>query len=123
MQNAHCGLDREARVVLRESIDHASGDMAARQLREQQVDADRLLEAVSAALVADGEALLSTDERAAIDSAMQALRSARNGDDGRAIKNAITALDETTAEFAARRMNAGIRKALTGRTIAELKDL
>ena len=127
--------DSEIETMLRESIDHASGDIAARQLREQQVDADRLLDAVSAALAADGAALLSAPERAAIDSAMQALRSARDGGDdshragsarggdGRAIKNAITALDETTAEFAARRMNAGIRKALTGRTIAELKDL
>jgi len=65
---------------------------------------------------------LSAAERAAIDAAMQVLRDARTGNDERAIKSAITALDKTTAEFAARRMNAGIRKALTGRTIAEIKD-
>ncbi len=115
--------DREIETMLRESIDHASDDVAARQLREQQVDADRLLDAVSVALAADAEALLNTAERAAIDTAMQALRGARVGTDERAIKNAIAALDKTTAEFAARGMNAGIRKALTGRTIAELKDI
>ena len=91
-------------------------------MREQQVDADRLLDAVSVALAADGETLLTAAERAAIDAALHALRSARASDDERAIKNAIAALDITTAEFAARRMNAGIRKALTGRTIAEIKD-
>jgi len=127
--------DNEIETMLRDSIEHASDDVAARQLREQQVDADRLLDAVSVALAADAETLLSVSERAAIDAAMQALRNARvgsddshrvgfaRGGDGRAIKSAITALDKTTAEFAARRMNAGIRKALTGRTIAELKEL
>jgi molecular chaperone HscA len=126
--------DSEIETMLRDSIEHASDDVAARQLREQQVDADRLLDAVNIALVADAEALLSTAERAAIDTAMQALRNARAGSDDshragfarggdeRAIKSAIAALDKTTAEFAARRMNAGIRKALTGRTIAEIKD-
>lgn len=115
--------DSEIETMLRESIDHASDDVAARQLREQQVDADRLLDAVSAALAADAETLLNTAERAAIDTAMQALRSARAGSDEHVIKSAIAALDKTTAEFAARRMNAGIRKALTGRRVAELKDL
>lgn len=115
--------DSEIETMLRDSIDHASDDVAARQLREQQVDADRLLNAVSSALAADGAALLSEAERAAIDTAMQALRTARNGSDERAIKNAISELDKTTAEFAARRMNAGIRKALTGRSVTELKDL
>lgn len=115
--------DSEIETMLRDSIDHASDDVAARQLREQQVDADRLLDAVSSALAADGVALLSEAERAAIDTAMQTLRTARHGSDERAIKNAISELDKTTAEFAARRMNAGIRKALTGRSVTELKDL
>jgi molecular chaperone HscA len=114
--------DYEIETMLRDSIDHAADDVVARQLREQQVDADRLLDAVSVALAADAETLLSVAERAAIDVAMQALRDARAGSDERAIKSAIAALDKTTAEFAARRMNAGIRKALTGRTIAEIKD-
>lgn len=115
--------DNEIETMLLDSIDHASDDVAARQLREQQVDADRLLDAVGVALRADGDALLDTTERAAIDVAMQSLRSAREGEDERAIKSAIAVLDSTTAEFAARRMNEGIRKALTGRRISELKDI
>ncbi|MBI3775832.1 MAG: Fe-S protein assembly chaperone HscA [Gammaproteobacteria bacterium] len=115
--------DNEIETMLLDSIDHATDDVAARQLREQQVDADRLLDAVGVALRADGDALLDKTERAAIDAAMQSLRSAREGQDERAIKNAIAALDTTTAEFASRRMNEGIRKALTGRRISELKDI
>ncbi len=112
--------DGEIEQMLRDSMAHAEDDVVARNLREQQVEADRVLEALTAALAADGAELLNAQERAAIDQGMAALRAARDGDDHRAIKRAIEALDQASAEFAARRMDAGIRKALAGHRIDEL---
>src|SRR5690606_22886258 len=98
---------------------NAKEDMAARMLREQQVEADRVLEALSSALAADGH-LLSDAERTLLDSAMEALRVARSGTDTSAIEKAIEAVDNASDEFAARRMDASIRKALSGKKAEEL---
>ena len=86
--------------------------------REQQVEADRVIEAVVSALVQD-EALLSAAESKSIRDAIDALILARNGSEQRAIKAAIDVLDKATADFAARRMDASIKKALTGHTLDE----
>lgn len=112
--------DGEIEQMLRDSLAHAEDDVAARNLREQQVEADRVLEALTAALAADGAELLHAEERAAIDQAMDALRAARAGGDHRAIKRAIEATDQASAAFAARRMDVGIKKALAGHRIDEL---
>ncbi len=113
--------DREIEQMLRDSIEHAQGDSAARALREKQVDAEGVDAAVVAALTADGEALLSPAERAVIDQRLQALRAARAGSDGNRIKQAIEALDAATQDFAARRMDVGIRQALAGHRLDEFK--
>ena len=113
--------DNEIETMLRESFDHAADDMAARALREQQVEADRVLEALAAAIAADGEALLSKEEFARIDQAAAALGQARNGNDGQAIKRAIEQVDAATAEFAARRMNAGVRRVLAGQKLDDIE--
>jgi len=63
---------------------------------------------------------LNAQERAAIDQGMAALRAARDGADHRAIKRAIEAMDQASAEFAARRMDAGIKKALAGHHVDEI---
>ena len=106
--------------MLRESVEFAEKDIQARMLVEQKVEADRVLESLRQALAKDGDALLSADERAAIDAAIQHLVMVQQGDDADAIKAAITALDETTSEFAARRMDASIRVALQGHKIDEV---
>ena len=111
--------DGEIEQMLRDSLSHAEEDVASRNLREQQVEADRVLEALEAALAADGDELLNPEERAAIDRNMASLRAARDGSDHRAIKRAIEVLDQSTADFAARRMDAGIRRALSGHTLDE----
>ncbi len=110
--------DNEIERMLRESIAHAREDEVARSLREQQVDADRLIEAVQAALAADG-ALLDTAERAEIDRALENLKVARGGNEAARIKQAVKALDAATQAFAGRRMDANIRKALAGHKIDE----
>ena len=87
------------------------------------MDADRLLEAVGAALRADGETLLSRPEREEIDRTLAALRAAREGSVVGSIKRTSEAVDVATREFAARRMDAGIRKALAGQRLEDLNSL
>jgi molecular chaperone HscA len=111
--------DGEIERMLRESFEHARDDMHARALHEAQVDAHRLLEAVRAALAADG-ALLEPAERAAIEEKAAALEAALAGTDHRALRAGSEALNRATEEFAARRMDAGVRRALAGRRIASL---
>ncbi len=111
--------DAEIERMLRDSLDHAEEDVAARALREQQVEGRRMLEALDAALAEDGERLLSAEERRVIDEAARVLRETLDGDDHRAIKRAIEALDAASADFAARRMDTSIRQALAGHRLEE----
>ena len=114
--------DGEIARMLRDSIQHAGGDMQARALREQQVDAQRLLEAVQSALDADGEVLLDAQERIAIDLAMDDLRSLAAGSDTAAIEMQSKRLSQITDAFAARRMDATVRAALSGRRLNEIEE-
>jgi molecular chaperone HscA len=111
--------DNDVARMLEESFTTAEVDMRARALREQQVEAQRLLEATVAALQADGE-LLDADERGEIDSALAALQVIAHGDDADALEAGIKILAAETDEFAARRMNKGIRRALTGRKLDDI---
>jgi molecular chaperone HscA len=111
--------DEEVTRMLGEGFGHAEDDMAARALREAQVDADRLLAAIDGAIAADGE-LLSASERGSIERAASELRAARAGSDRFAIERLLKALSEATEGFAAERMNRGIRRALAGRRIEDL---
>ncbi|WP_349617488.1 Fe-S protein assembly chaperone HscA [Azotobacter salinestris] len=114
--------DGEIARMLKDSFEHAGGDKAARMLREQQVEAQRLLEAVQAALEADGEALLSPDERAAIEAQMQALREVLGGQDTAVIEAQARRLAQITDAFAARRMDASVKAALSGRRLNEIEE-
>ena len=111
--------DADIERMLRDSVDHATDDVYARALAEQRVDAQRLLEATRSALAAD-EALLSDEERESIRAAMASVERLLPGTDHRAIKKAIEALNHATEDFAARRMDEGIKRALAGRKIGSL---
>ncbi len=111
--------DGEIESMLKDSISHAGDDMAARALREQQVEADRLYEAVSAALVQDGEALLSERKVTEIKTCLNTLAEVSKKSDRNAIKKAIEKLDKITQEFAAKRMDMGVSRALSGHNINE----
>ena len=108
--------DADIARMLQDSFAHASDDMLARALAEAQVDADMLIAATEAALASDGE-LLDPRERAEIDTAIATLRAARAGSDHRAIAAATDTLNRVTGPFAARRMDRGVARALTGRTL------
>ncbi len=112
--------DEEVARMLQDSYTHASEDMAARNLAEARVDGQRLAEATRSALAADGEALLTAEERAAIESLIATLERALAGNDLKAIKQAADALNQGTVEFAASRMDASVRRALTGHRLEEI---
>lgn len=114
--------DGEIARMLQDSFAHAGDDKEARVLREQQVDAQRLLEAVQGALDADGERLLSAEECTAIEAQMQQLREVMEGQDGAAIEQQIQRLSQITDAFAARRMNATVKAALSGRRLDEIEE-
>ncbi len=111
--------DDQIAQMLKDGFAHAEDDMAARSLREAQVDAERMVLATRAALAADG-ALLSVEERGAIDALVEATSKAGQGTDTAAIEAAVEALAEGTEAFAAARMNQGIRQALAGRRVEEV---
>jgi molecular chaperone HscA len=112
--------DGQITDALRQSFDHAREDMHARALREQQVDAERMVAATEAALAADGD-LLSAAEAAPIRAEVAELRRLAAGTDHRAIKSAIEGLNRLTEPFAGRRMDRAIHRGLTGRKLEELK--
>jgi molecular chaperone HscA len=113
--------DNEIETMLRTSMDHAQDDMQARRLREQQVEADRVLEALHAALQQDGEQFLDAGERQLIDQAALKLEQARAGDNYQAIKAATERLETVSTVYVERRMNANIQKAMTGHAVDEFK--
>ena len=114
--------DDEIARMLKESYSHAQDDRDSRRLLEQQVEADRLLEALVVALDADGKALLNEQEYRVMLADIEQLKTVRQGSDVDAIETEIQRVSEATEEFAARRMNQGIRKALSGHSIDEFKE-
>jgi molecular chaperone HscA len=114
--------DSEIESMLRDSMDHAREDMELRRLREQQVEADRVLEALAAALAKDGEQLLDATERSLIDGAAETLRTVRNNGDHRAIKTAIEAVEKASGAYVERRMNESIRRAMAGHRVDEFEQ-
>jgi molecular chaperone HscA len=111
--------DEQVAQMLRDGFAHAQDDMQLRALREAKVDAERLLLATQSALDADRD-LLSAEDLRAVDALMAGLRQVAAGDDHDAINGAVEALAKGTEEFAAARMNRGIRQALAGRSVEDI---
>ncbi|WP_145564666.1 Fe-S protein assembly chaperone HscA [Yersinia aldovae] len=111
--------DDEIANMIKDSMANAQSDIGARKLAEQQVEASRVLESLQGALAEDA-ALLSEQESTAIAQAMAALQQQMQCTDPYAIEAAIKALDAQTQDFAARRMDASIRRALAGHSVDEV---
>lgn len=111
--------DDEIAGLLKDSLAHVKDDALRRALKESQVEAQRLMEAVRSALKADGD-LLAADELARVESGIVRLQSASLAENRRQIVLAMDDLEAETKEFAARRMDKSIRRALAGRNISEL---
>jgi len=114
--------DGEIARMLKDSFQYAGDDKVARQLREHQVDAERLIEAVQAAIEADGDRLLDAEERLVINLQMDELRELMSGTDGAAIEQQTKRLSQVTDAFAARRLDSTVKAALAGRNLNEIEE-
>lgn len=114
--------DAEIAEMLKASYLNAAEDKDARALREQQVEADRLIVSLKDALSVDGEKLLNADERDQLGQEIEKLVVLRNGSDVIAIEQGISALSKASDEYASRRMDFNIQKALQGHSVDELGE-
>lgn len=111
--------DEQVMTMIQSSMQYAKQDMQSRLLREQQVEAARVHEAVTVAISADAH-LLSATELRDIEAALHQLKTLAEGADTAAIKAAIEHTNQLTDEFAARRMDNSIRAALQGHKVDEV---
>jgi len=111
--------DAEIARMLQESFANAAPDMVVRALAEARVEAERIVDATEGALRSDGD-LLTAAERIPIEHALAAVRRLAGQDDHHVLAAAVAALNAATEEFAARRMNRGVERALTGRSVDAL---
>lgn len=111
--------EEEITNMLKASFSSAEADKSARMLTEARVDAGAIIEAVNAALAADGN-LLDAAEKTAIETEIQRLQTIVATDDATAIHNAVEALNHATEAFAAKRMDASVKKALSGKELNTL---
>ncbi|MDX2458155.1 MAG: Fe-S protein assembly chaperone HscA [Gammaproteobacteria bacterium] len=114
--------DNDIETMLRDSMEYAAEDRDARRLREEQVDAERVLEALQSALAVDGDSLLDAKERSAIDATAYELAEQRKGGDYRAIKKAIEAVEKASSAYVERRMNSSIHDAMAGHRVDEFSS-
>lgn len=114
--------DDEISQMLLDSYAHAKDDMKVRALREQQVEADRLIEDISAALQQDGEKLLNAPVLACLKQAVGDLQRVRQvAQDHRELLRQIESLAKLSEDFAARRMDLAIKGALSGHRLEEFE--
>ncbi|MBL8450664.1 MAG: Fe-S protein assembly chaperone HscA [Dechloromonas sp.] len=112
--------DDEIATMLQDSMAHAKDDAVNRALTEARVEARRLIEATEAALAEDPH-LLSEAEIGKIKVAIEKLREAMAGDNRRLINLAMDDLGYETQEFAHRRMDQSVKRALAGRKVDDIK--
>ena len=114
------GLDDETITrMLKEGMNNAGEDMAARARAEAQVEAEGLIAAVSAALALDSD-LLEPSALAHIQALISKLQTNLSSHTAEQIRAATSALAQATDDFAAKRMNRNIQRALTGQSVENL---
>ena len=111
--------DSQISQMIKDSMTNAADDMQARMLKEQQVEALRVVESVQAAIVLDNH-LLNSDEVTIIEQVIKSLADTSQAGDADAIEKAIKKLDQATEVFAERRMDSSINKALSGQSVDKL---
>ncbi|NQW69916.1 MAG: Fe-S protein assembly chaperone HscA, partial [Betaproteobacteria bacterium] len=112
--------DAEITRMLQDGFSSAKEDLLSRSLREEQVNAQRLLDAVQTALDSD-RFLLSKEEQSSIDREMIVLQKILNDEtDSAVLRKAVDHAAKATDDFAQMRMNASIQKALSGKNVAEI---
>lgn len=113
--------DSEIEAMLLASMKNAKADVVARMLKEQQVEAHRVVEALDAALAVDGEAILSSDEFNDIKQARGMLEREIETADAETLKRLIKSVEKSSETYVARRMNASVKQVLKGKQIDEVE--
>ncbi len=111
--------DSEIEEMLRSSMEHANEDMKIRQIQEQKVEADRVVEALDAAMKNDADEFLDSGEKELLIKVRQALVDAKKQNDAAMIKACIIDLEKTSEVYVERRMNAGVSKMMSGHNLEE----
>lgn len=112
--------DEQVAQMLKDSMSFAKEDMQARMLKEQQVEALRVIEAINASL-AEAKGLLSEAELETLEAEINKLMQLRDtATTPEQLKVGITQLDNASSDFAARRMDDSIKKALTGQSVDQV---
>ena len=111
--------EEDMAAMLKESHQMAEEDAQARRLREAQVEADRLCLALISALHIDGDALLSVEEKSSLEEHVRRMNQARQSNDVSKIREEMDVLIKASDDFAARRMDHNIKKALKGHQVDE----
>ena len=112
--------DEQITQMLQASFSHAADDKNARQLAEQRLDAEQLLDGLEAALAADGSELLSQPECEALHRLMKELREQAASESIDDIRKLTEQLGRASEAFAARRMDKSIKQALSGVSLEAL---
>ena len=102
--------------MLKDSMNNAAEDMAARARAEAVVEAESLTDAVNAALELDSD-LLEAEELQQIQQDIAALQGRLKDGKAEDIRAAVAKLSHSTDNFAAKRMNRNIQRALTGQSV------
>ena len=111
------GLDDDTITqMLKDSMSNAAEDMAARARAEAVVEAESLTDAVNAALELDSD-LLNAEELAQIRQDIADLQGRLKDGNAEDIRTAVAKLSRSTDNFAAKRMNRNIQRALTGQSV------
>ena len=113
--------DSEIESMIRDSMENARDDISARMLKEQQVEARRVVEAIDSALANDGEELLNETEMMLIMEARNDLEDIIDTACTEKLKKSIKAMEKVSETYVARRMNASVNQALAGKQIDEVE--
>lgn len=112
--------DSEIEQMLRDSMSYAGDDVAARNLAEQQVEAKRVLEALDAAIAADGDRLLTPEELSAITTVRNELDTQLMTADSDTLKTLIKKVEQASEHYVAKRMDDSVKQVLSGQKVDEL---
>jgi len=114
--------DEQVETMILDSFDHAESDITARQLIEARNEAQTILDAVAKGETSAAWQQLTLAEHASIESHATELRRIMQGDDYKAVREAIEYLDKATRRFAELMMDAAVTGALGGKTMAAAGD-
>ncbi len=113
--------DSEIESMLRDSMENARADVSARMLKEQQVEARRVVEAIDSALANDGEEVLNKTEMMLIMEARNDLEAIIDTACTEKLKKSVKTMEKVSETYVARRMNASVNQALAGKQIDEVE--